>query len=111
VKLARTELTAAELELKNKRADVEIRVRQQVRGVREGETGREVARLELQLAQEDLRVAQAKFDEGRASLRDLEKARLEEHNKWMAFLDAEFALQQAQLELLRITGQLASVFQ
>jgi len=111
VKLARTELTAAELELKNKRADVEMRVRKQVRGIREGETGREVARLELQLAQEDLRVAQAKFEEGRASLRDLEKARLEEHNKWMAFLDAEFALQQAQLDLLRTTGQLASVFQ
>lgn len=111
VSLARSQLTAAELEEKNKRADVEIQVRTQVRGIREAETGREVARLELQLAQEDLRVVQARFEEGRISLRELERSRLEEHNKWMAFLDAEFALQQVQLELLRATGQLARVFQ
>jgi outer membrane protein TolC len=111
VSLARTQLTAAELELKNKRADVEVQVRKQVRGIREAETGREVGRLELQLAQDNLRVVQARFEEGRASLRDLEQARLEEHNKWMAFLDADFALQQSQLEILRTTGQLARVFQ
>ena len=111
VRLARTQLTAAELELKNKRADIEIAVRKQVRGIREAESGREVNRLELQLAQDNLRVVQARFEEGRVSLRELEQARLEEHNKWMAFLDADFVLQQAQLEILRTTGQLARVFQ
>jgi outer membrane protein TolC len=111
VRLARTQLTAAELELKNKRAEIELQVRQQVRGIREAETSREVARLELQLAQDNLRLVQARFEEGRASLRELEQARLEEHNKWMAFLDGDFALQQAHLELLRTTGRLAQVFQ
>lgn len=110
VALAKTELSAAELELRNKRSELEGQVRQQVRGSREAEANREVARLDLQLAQENLRVLQAQFQEGKASLRDLEKVRLEESDRWMAFLDADFERQQAQLQLLRTTGQLASVF-
>ena len=48
--------------------------------------------------------------DGHASLRDLEKARLEESDKWRVFLDADFARQKAQLELLRLTGQLGRLF-
>ena len=110
VALARTDLNAAELELKTKRKDLEIEVRQQSRQARELEMAREVARLELQMAQENLHVVQSQFQEGRAGLRDVEKARLEESNKRLAFLDADYERQQAQLELLRSTGQLASVF-
>ncbi len=110
VALARSEFDAAEVELRAKRAEIERAVRAQARAAREHEAGRGVARLELQLAQEDLRVTQARFDEGRANLRDLEKARLEEHDHWRAFLDAEFARQRAQLELWRSTGQLAKLF-
>ncbi len=108
---ARSELSAAELELKNKRSELEIEVRRQARRSRELDAGREVARLELKLAQENLAVLQARFDEGRANLRDLEKARLEESEKWMAFLDADYDRQRAHLELLRTTGQLSAVFQ
>lgn len=111
VRLARSQLSRAELELSQKRAEVERDVRRQARATREAEANRGVARLELQLAQENLRVLQAQFDEGRASLRDLEKARLEEHNQWMAYLDSELQRKRAQLELLRTTGQLARVFQ
>jgi outer membrane protein TolC len=70
-----------------------------------------VARLELQLAQENVRVLQAQFDEGRGSLKDLEAAHIEENDKWLAFLDANYTRQQAQLELLHTTGQLAQVLQ
>ena len=111
VGLARADLSAAEIELTSRRRDIEIEVRQKARRTREMELGCEVARLELQLAQENLRVVQSQFQEGRASLRDLEKARLEESDKWLAFLDADYERQQAQLEVLRTTGQLARVFQ
>ncbi len=70
-----------------------------------------MARLELQLAQESLRVLQAQFQEGRTSLRDLEKARLEESDRWLAFLEADYGRQKAQLEVLRSTGQLARLLQ
>ena len=46
-----------------------------------------------------------------ASLRDLEAAQLEQNDKWLAFLDADFARQQAQLELMRATGQVAQLAQ
>ncbi len=111
VALARTELSAAEQEIRNKRAALDLSVRQQARQSREMEAGREVARLEMELAQENVRVLQAQFQEGRLGLREVEKARVEEHEKWLAFLDAEFQRQKAQLELLRSTGQLAQVLQ
>jgi hypothetical protein len=38
-------------------------------------------------------------------------AQLDENEKWLAFLDADLARQQAELDLLRTTGQLAQVFQ
>jgi len=111
VALAESERNAAELELRNKRADIEQEVRRRARRTRELDAAREVARLELKVAQESLRVLQEGMEAGRANLRDVEKARLEEHEKWMAFLDAEYERQRAQLELLQSTGQLARVFQ
>jgi len=110
VALARSEFSVAEQELKLKRTSLELEVRRQARSTRELDAAREVSRLELQLARDTLANLQAQFNEGRASLRDLEKARLEESDKWMAFLDADFVLQKAHLELLRSTGQLARLF-
>ncbi|HXN99208.1 MAG TPA: TolC family protein [Candidatus Acidoferrales bacterium] len=111
VALAKTELQAAELTLGNKRKEVRLDVQQKLRTVREVDAAREVARLDLKLAQETLQIAQSKFDEGRLTLRDIERARLDESDKWVAFLDADFARQQGQLSLLQATGQLAKVFQ
>ena len=111
VAFAQADLRAAELSLENKRSEVSLEVRQRARRVRETDLAGEVARLELQLAQENLRVVQALFDQGRSSLKDLEAAHLEENDKWLAYLDANFARQQAQLELLRTTGQVSNVLQ
>jgi outer membrane protein TolC len=74
------------------------------------DTGREVARLELELAQQNLQVLQSQFQQGRASIRDLETAQLDESEKWLLFLDADIARQKAELDLLRTTGQLAQTF-
>ena len=111
VKLAKSQLSEAELALGNKRQEVRADVLQKARDVRELDAAHEVARLDLQLAQESLQILQTKFDQGRATLRDIEQARLDENDKWVAFLDAEFARQQGQLSLLQVTGQLAKVFQ
>jgi outer membrane protein len=111
VALAKSELNAAELTLGNKRQQVRLDVQQKARTVRELDATREVARLDLKLAQETLQLDQARFDQGRLTLRDIEQARLEESDKWVAFLDADFARQQGQLTLLQATGQLAKVFQ
>jgi outer membrane protein TolC len=79
--------------------------------LRERDAAKEVARLELQLAQQDIGVLQTQYTEGKVNLRELERARLDENEKWMAFLDANFQRQQAQLDLLRTAGQLDKVWQ
>jgi outer membrane protein TolC len=110
VALAKSQLDEAQLLLGSKRDEVRLDVRQKARSVRELDATREVARLDLQLAQESLQVVQARYDQGRATLAETEQARLDESDKWVAFLDADFARQQAQLSLLQVTGQLAKVF-
>jgi outer membrane protein len=111
VALAKSELQLSEMSLGNKRQEVRADVQQKARDVRELEATYEVARLDLKLAQETVQLTQAKFDEGRATLRDIEAVRLDENDKFVAFLDADFARQRSQLTLLRATGQLAKVFQ
>ncbi|PYT69910.1 MAG: hypothetical protein DMG39_17100 [Acidobacteria bacterium] len=109
--LAQVNLNAAKATLASKRTELTADVRQQTRRVREMNAAKEVARLELQLAQQKVAVLQAQFGEGKLNLRDMEKARLEENDKWMAYLDANFQKQQAQLDLLKAAGQLDKVWQ
>jgi outer membrane protein len=109
--LAKSQLSEAELALGNKRQQVRLEVQLQARSIRELDAAREVARLDLQLAQETLRLEQAKFDQGNVTLQEIEQVRLDENDKWVAYLDADFARQQAQLTLLQTTGQLDRVLQ
>jgi len=111
VGLAQVNLDAARAVLGNKKSELSAEVRQKTRRVREMDAAKEVARLELQLAQQNVSVLQAQFGEGKLNLREMEKARLNENEKWMAYLDASFHKQQAQLELLRTAGQLDRVWQ
>jgi len=106
VALAQANLDAAKVNLANKKTQVTADIRQRSRKLQEAEAAKEVSRLELQLSQQNLAVLQSQFGEGKINLRDVERARLDESEKWMAFLDANFQRQQAQLELLRMAGQL-----
>jgi outer membrane protein len=111
VELAQADLEAAKINLNSKRNQVSAEVRQKSRRVQEADASKEVSRLELQLAQQNVAVLQAQFGEGKTNLREVEKARLDESEKWMLFLDATFQRQQAQLELLRTAGQLDKVLE
>ena len=111
VRLAKRELDEAQQAVGNKRQQVRAEVQQKAYNLRELDADHEVARLDLQLAQENLVLEQAKYDQGRATLQEIEQARLEESDKWVAFLDADFSRERAQLSLLQATGQLAQVFQ
>jgi outer membrane protein TolC len=111
INLAQTNLDVAKANLANKKTEITSRVRQKTRHLRERDAAKEVARLELQLAQQDVTVLQSQFQEGRVNLRELEKAHLAENEKWMQYLDANFQRQQAQLDLLQTAGQLDKVWQ
>jgi len=106
---ARSDVSVAEVEAKSKRSEVERQVRGQAHLVHRWVQARAVARLELDLAQENLKVLQAQFDQGRVTRSELEQAHLDESDKWRAFFDADFQRQIAELALLQLTGQIGTV--
>lgn len=111
VGLAQVNLEASKANLENKKVEVTSEVRQKTRKLRECDATKEVGRLELQLAQQNLAVLQSQYAEGKINLREVERARLDENDKWMAYLDANFGRQQAQIELLKTAGELDKVWQ
>jgi outer membrane protein TolC len=111
IALAQVNLDVAKAELASKKSEVSSSIRVKTRRLRERDAAKEVARLELQLAQQNLTVLQSQFSEGRLNLREVERARVEESEKWMAYLDANFQRQQAELDLLQTAGQLDKVWQ
>jgi outer membrane protein len=111
IALAEVNLHIAQANLANKKTEVSAAVRQKTRHLLERDAAKEVARLELQLAQQDVSVLQSQLDEGKINLREVERARLQENEKWMLYLDANFQRQQAQLDLLQTAGQLDKVWQ
>jgi len=111
IALAKVNLDVAKAALASKRDEVSAAVRVKTRRLRERDAAKEVARLELQLAQQNVTVLQSQFAEGKVNLREVERARLEENDKWMAYLDANFQRQRAALDLLQTAGQLDKVWQ
>jgi len=109
--LAQVNLDVAKANLANKKTEITASIRQKTRHLRERDAAKEVARLELQLATQDVTVLQSQFEEGKVNLRELERARLTESEKWMVYLDTNFPRQQAQLDLLQTAGQLDKVWQ
>jgi len=111
IALAKVNLEVAKATLDSKKGEISAAVRMRTRRLRERDAAKEVARLELQLVQQNLTVLQSQYAEGRVNLREVERGRLEENDKWMAYLDANFQRQQAQLDLLQTAGQLDKVWQ
>jgi outer membrane protein TolC len=81
-------------------------IEQAYRNVHKSETAAEVARLDLEVAREQLSVDLAQMQEGRVTLRQVEEARVAESDKWMAFYDAQYGLERARWSVLRLTGDL-----
>jgi len=111
VGLADVNLQVAKANLENKKNQVSADVRKKTRRLREMDAAKEVTRLQLQLAQQSVSALQSQFEEGKTNLRDVERARLDESDRWMAYLDATFQRQQAQVELLRTAGQIDKVME
>ncbi len=105
---AQAELDIARLriQLRDTRNRLSAALQQSFRDAKTTETGAEVARLDLEVAREELSVDLAQMQEGRLALRDLEQARITENRKWIAFYDAQYAVERARWNVLRLTGEL-----
>ena len=76
------------------------------RSLRQLAAARDVAKLEWEVAQGELEGVKARVQTGGANTRDEENAQLDTDDKHAAYLDAEFELSRAELQLLRLTGEL-----
>lgn len=111
VQKAKAEQADADAMIARKQADL---TRNQVgentlklqRSLRQLSAARDVARLEWKVAQGELEAVTGRMDTGAANSRDQANARLDVDNKHAAYLDAEFELCRAELQLLKTTGEL-----
>ena len=76
------------------------------RSLRQLSAARDVARLEWEVSQGDLEAVKGRVQTGEANTRDEQNAELNSDDRHAAYLDAEFELSRAQLQLLRLTGEL-----
>jgi len=76
------------------------------RTVAQLQAAQNVAQLEYELADKNLTSTQTRVDAGTANLHDLEDARTQVSEHFMALQDVTFDLQRAQLGLMRSTGDL-----
>jgi outer membrane protein len=100
------EVAHLRVELNNTRNSIILTARKTYREIGKAESAREVARLDLEVARDQVSINLALMQEGRASLSQVEESRAVEDNKWIAFYDAEYLLEKARWNLARQTGDL-----
>lgn len=108
---AQAEINASRLRVQrtSARHQIALDTRKSYRDVGQARSGADVAKLDLDVAREQLNVLLALMSEGRATLRQVEEARFAENERWILFYDAQHTLERANLFLLRQTGSLASL--
>jgi outer membrane protein len=105
---AETDIAHLKVEMTSARNRIASDVQQSLRQVRKSKASAELARLDLDVAREQLSVNLAQMQEGRLTLREVEQARIVENQKWIAFYDAQYAAEKAQWNVARLTGALLS---
>jgi outer membrane protein TolC len=78
---------------------------------KKAENVRDLSRMQLDLAREELTVLLAQNAEGRIPMSRVEQARLEEGDRWIALYGAETQVTRAKLAILREMGTLLSAVQ
>jgi outer membrane protein TolC len=107
---AQAEIDAAKLrtEMNRTRNRISTEARRAFQQLQNAQAAAEVARLDLDVAREQLSILLAQMSEGRATLRQVEEARFTELEKWLTLYDTQSAVERARYELLRYTGDLVA---
>lgn len=103
---AEAEAAQVRVQLRNARRAVEENVRKSYSTLRQAEAAQRLARMDLDVAREQVSVLLAQAEEGRAPVRELEEARAAETARWIAYFDANAAFEKSRLAVLRAAGTL-----
>ncbi len=106
--IAESEIDIAHLrvEFANTRNRIASDLEQSFRDLHRAEGAAHVAQLDLDVAREQLSVDLSQMQEGRLGMRDVEQARVVENEKWIAFFNAQYTVEKARWNVLRLTGRL-----
>ena len=78
------------------------------RSITQMQAARDVAELEYEIAQKSVEAVQTRMNSATANLHDLDNARTQASERFIAFQDVNFELERSQVSLLRATGNLES---
>jgi outer membrane protein len=108
---AQADVGRLKIQLANTRNRLAADMQQSFRDLKKAGAAAEIARLDLDVAREQLSVNLAQMQEGRLPLRQMEEARVVENQKWIAFYDAQYAVEKARWNVLRLTGGLVGTIE
>ena len=103
-----TDLARLRTQYNTLRNQISADSRKAFRDVARAEAARDVAKLDLDVAREQLDIFLAQYGEGRVSVREVENARVQESDKWLAYYQAQNDLEKVRLNLLRQAGTLTA---
>lgn len=105
---AEAEILQLRAQVNQARNRIELATQKSFQDLQRTESAREVAKLDLDYAREQVSLLLAQLGEGRATQQKVDDARLNEQEKWIAFYDAQHLVEKARLNLLRETGTLVA---
>jgi outer membrane protein TolC len=108
VSQAESDLGKLRIEVSRTRSRITANLRRQYQELKQAESARDLARMDLDVAREQVTLDLAQSDEGRVPLAKVEESRAIEQQKWMAYYESQHAAESARLNLLRETGTLVA---
>ena len=103
---AEVDIAKLRARMNDTRNQLTLETRKTFNDVKRAQSAEEVAKLDLELAREQLKVYLDQLEEGRITRQAVEEARMAEQEKWLAFYDSQHAVEKAKLLLLKQTGNL-----
>lgn len=98
-------------EIESTRNRIALDLHQSYLDIQKADAARELAQADLDLARSQLSNLLALMNEGRATLNQVEEARFNEDEKWIAFYEAQYNSERTRLSILRQTGTLVASIQ
>jgi outer membrane protein TolC len=98
-------------EIESTRNRIVLDLHQSYLEIQKADAARELAQADLDLARSQLSNLLALMNEGRATLNQVEEARFNEDEKWIAFYEAQYNSERTRLSILRQTGTLVASIQ
>jgi outer membrane protein len=103
---AQTDILELRTQMGQVRNRIQLDTQKSYQELQKATSAQNVARLDLDYTRDQVSLLLAQLGEGRATQQQVDNARLTEQEKWIAFYDAQHAVEAARLDVLRQTGTL-----